>query len=123
MTLAQLFSCFQSKALPDENRQDRTKTNHVSHKRKPAASLELNPFEEKMKAAGLSDSAIASFAYNYEQLMRGVTGMVRRGAKHLAQHPSCRAPFRVQATFSKIIWPRRIDSGPQRLIIKGMSIT
>jgi hypothetical protein len=34
------------------------------------------PFEEKMRAEGLSDAAIDAFRHNYEQLVAGVTGLV-----------------------------------------------
>ena len=37
----------------------------------------MEKFEEKMKAAGLSDAAIGAFRLNYEQLVAGVTGLVR----------------------------------------------
>lgn len=33
-------------------------------------------FEEKMRAKGLSDAAVAAFKHNYEQLVAGVTGLV-----------------------------------------------
>eukprot|EP00803_Ostreobium_quekettii_P003810 evm.model.scf_2003.4 EVM.evm.TU.scf_2003.4 scf_2003:15756-24622(+) len=36
----------------------------------------FQPFEDKMRAAGLSDAAIAAFRGNYDQLVAGVTGMV-----------------------------------------------
>jgi hypothetical protein len=34
-------------------------------------------FVEKMKSAGLSEAAIAAFKQNYDQLVAGVTGLVR----------------------------------------------
>ena len=37
----------------------------------------MEKFEEKMKAAGLSEAAIGAFRLNYEQLVAGVTGLVR----------------------------------------------
>lgn len=36
----------------------------------------MEKFEEKMKAAGLSEAAIGAFRLNYEQLVAGVTGLV-----------------------------------------------
>ena len=33
-------------------------------------------FEEKMKAEGLSQAAIGAFKHNYDQLVKGVTGLV-----------------------------------------------
>lgn len=38
---------------------------------------DFGPFEEKMKAEGLSEAAIDAFRHNYEQLVAGVTGLVR----------------------------------------------
>ena len=35
-------------------------------------------FEKKMRAEGLSEAAIDAFRYNYQQLVQGVTGMVRQ---------------------------------------------
>lgn len=35
-------------------------------------------FEAKMKEANLSDAAIAAFKQNYDQLVAGVTGLVRK---------------------------------------------
>lgn len=37
----------------------------------------MEKFEQKMKAEGLSQAAIDAFRLNYEQLVAGVTGMVR----------------------------------------------
>ena len=34
-------------------------------------------FEKKMRAEGLSEAAVDAFRYNYQQLVQGVTGMVR----------------------------------------------
>lgn len=34
-------------------------------------------FEKKMRGEGLSEAAIDAFRHNYEQLVQGVTGMVR----------------------------------------------
>ena len=34
-------------------------------------------FEKKMRAEGLSEAAVDAFRYNYQQLVEGVTGMVR----------------------------------------------
>ena len=39
--------------------------------------IDMEKFEEKMKAAGLSEAAIGAFRLNYEQLVAGVTGLVR----------------------------------------------
>lgn len=36
-------------------------------------------FEKKMRDAGQSDASIAAFRHNYEQLVSGVTGLVRSG--------------------------------------------
>jgi len=36
-------------------------------------------FEEKMKAEGLSQAAIGAFKHNYDQLVKGVTGLVPEG--------------------------------------------
>ncbi len=36
----------------------------------------MEKFQEKMKAAGLSEAAIGAFRQNYEQLVQGVTGLV-----------------------------------------------
>jgi hypothetical protein len=36
-------------------------------------------FQEKMKAAGLSEAAMDAFKMNYEQLVAGVSGLVREG--------------------------------------------
>lgn len=36
----------------------------------------MEKFEEKMKAAGLSEAAIGAFRLNYEQLVAGATGLV-----------------------------------------------
>ena len=41
------------------------------------AEGDFGPFEEKMKAEGLSEAAIDAFRHNYEQLVAGVTGLVR----------------------------------------------
>ena len=38
-------------------------------------------FETKMRAEGLSQAAVDAFKHNYEQLVAGVTGLVR-GAPH-----------------------------------------
>lgn len=38
---------------------------------------DFGPFQEKMKAEGLSEAAIDAFRHNYEQLVAGVTGLVR----------------------------------------------
>jgi len=35
------------------------------------------PFADKMQAAGLSAAAIAAFKHNFDQLVSGVTGLVR----------------------------------------------
>lgn len=40
------------------------------------AEGDFAPFEEKMRAEGLSDAAIDAFRHNYEQLVAGVTGLV-----------------------------------------------
>lgn len=37
----------------------------------------MEKFEQKMKAEGLSQAAIDAFRLNYEQLVAGVTGLVR----------------------------------------------
>jgi hypothetical protein len=42
------------------------------------AEGDFAPFEEKMRAEGLSDAAIDAFRHNYEQLVAGVTGLVSR---------------------------------------------
>ena len=39
----------------------------------------MEKFEQKMKAEGLSQAAIDAFRLNYEQLVAGVTGLVRKG--------------------------------------------
>lgn len=39
-------------------------------------TADMEKFEEKMKAAGLSEAAIGAFRLNYEQLVAGVTGLV-----------------------------------------------
>lgn len=44
------------------------------------AEGDFAPFEEKMRKEGLSDAAIDAFRHNYEQLIAGVTGLVRRPA-------------------------------------------
>lgn len=38
----------------------------------------MEAFDEKMKAEGLSQAAIDAFRLNYEQLVAGVTGLVRQ---------------------------------------------
>ena len=43
----------------------------------PKRWIDMEKFEEKMKAAGLSEAAIGAFRLNYEQLVAGVTGLVR----------------------------------------------
>lgn len=44
----------------------------------PRAPQEQWPkYEAKMKAAGLSDAAIGAFKGNFDQLVAGVTGLVR----------------------------------------------
>ena len=48
-----------------------------------AAGDKFELFEKKMRAEGLSEAAIDAFRYNYQQLVEGVTGMVRQ---------VCRAP-------------------------------
>ena len=53
-----------------------------------AAGNKFELFEKKMRAEGLSEAAIDAFRYNYQQLVQGVTGMVRR----LAIFPHVRAP-------------------------------
>ena len=40
------------------------------------AEGDFAPFEEKMRAEGLSDAAIDAFRHNYEQLVAGATGLV-----------------------------------------------
>jgi hypothetical protein len=42
----------------------------------PWVPADFSAFEEKMQADGMSDAAIASFRYNYEQLVQGVTGLL-----------------------------------------------
>ena len=37
----------------------------------------MEKFEQKMQAAGLSQAAIDAFRLNYEQLVAGVTGLVK----------------------------------------------
>jgi hypothetical protein len=37
----------------------------------------MEKFEQKMQDAGLSQAAIDAFRLNYEQLVAGVTGLVR----------------------------------------------
>jgi hypothetical protein len=46
----------------------------------------MEKFEEKMQAAGLSQAAIDAFRLNYEQLVAGVTGLVRIGLLHIYSH-------------------------------------
>lgn len=41
------------------------------------AGNKFDLFEKKMRDEGLSDAAIDAFRHNYEQLVQGVTGMVR----------------------------------------------
>ena len=43
----------------------------------PACPQPWQLFEEKMKAKGLSKAAVDAFKQNYEQLVAGVTGLVR----------------------------------------------
>lgn len=38
---------------------------------------DFNAFEEKMRKADLSQAAVDAFRLNYEQLVAGVTGLVR----------------------------------------------
>jgi hypothetical protein len=40
------------------------------------AEGDFAPFEQKMRAEGLSDAAVDAFRHNYEQLVAGVTGLV-----------------------------------------------
>lgn len=40
----------------------------------------MDKFEEKMRADGLSDAAIAAFRHNYEQLVAGEDGIVPEGS-------------------------------------------
>lgn len=43
----------------------------------PAAqTARMDAFTAKMKADGLNEAAIAAFAHNYDQLVKGVTGLV-----------------------------------------------
>ena len=42
-----------------------------------AAGDKFELFEKKMRAEGLSEAAVDAFRYNYQQLVQGVTGMVR----------------------------------------------
>ncbi len=42
-----------------------------------AQADKFEPFKAKMEAAGLSEAAIAAFKMNYDQLVAGVTGLVR----------------------------------------------
>ena len=39
----------------------------------------FQPFEDKMREAGLSTAAIDAFRHNFEQLVAGVTGLVTFG--------------------------------------------
>jgi hypothetical protein len=47
-------------------------------------------FETKMQGAGLSTAAIDAFKHNYEQLVAGVTGLVRACSR--APNSNCPAP-------------------------------
>lgn len=49
---------------------------HITAPSMAKAEGDFRPFEEKMKAEGLSDAAIDAFRHNYEQLVAGVTGLV-----------------------------------------------
>lgn len=49
------------------------------------AQGDFAPFEEKMRAEGLSDAAIDAFRHNYEQLVAGVTGLVSLAAPSAVQ--------------------------------------
>lgn len=40
----------------------------------------MDKFEEKMRADGLNEAAIAAFRHNYEQLVAGVDGIVPEGS-------------------------------------------
>ena len=42
-----------------------------------ADSSKFDLFDKKMRAEGLSDAAVDAFRHNYQQLVEGVTGMVR----------------------------------------------
>ena len=58
------------------------------------AATEVIPwelFQDKMKAAGLSSAAQDAFKMNYEQLVAGVTGLVRRVARDGGVQKSARA--------------------------------
>jgi hypothetical protein len=46
----------------------------------------MEKFEQKMQAEGLSQAAIDAFRLNYEQLVAGVTGLVRKGGWHRRLH-------------------------------------
>ena len=50
--------------------------------RGPQHLRDMEKFEQKMKAAGLSEAAIGAFRLNYEQLVAGVTGLVRAHDSH-----------------------------------------
>ncbi len=48
-------------------------------------------FEKKMRAEGLSEAAVDAFRYNYQQLVEGVTGMVRGRTVLQKVHARCTA--------------------------------
>ena len=52
-----------------------------------ADSSKFDLFDKKMRAEGLNDAAIDAFRHNYQQLVEGVTGMVRHTCEQLSAHP------------------------------------
>jgi hypothetical protein len=51
----------------------------------PSAQDQWPAFVEKMKARGLSEAAVGAFKRNFDQLVAGVTGMVRSPRRLVSQ--------------------------------------